>query len=307
MLDALLSRFEGLANGPVSWSFQHDGGGLDTHVVFGSMIHGNETGSLPAVVELAEDLSSGAVQFGGRVSLFIGNVEAARADRRFLEADLNRVFIDSDVDTHEHRRARELRRILDEADVFIDLHQTILPTEQPFYIFPWTAKGGDWARGLAAARVWVTRPSGESFSSGTCCADEYVRNRGHIGLTVELGQKGFSPSAGQLASRVMRRALVMAETGDREGPELEFWRTTAKVPYSDRALRLRPGLTNFRPVRRGERLTADDAPTVVSPHDGVLLFPKYPPDDQPLPNEIVRVLTRMGQHPRTLWGQASSA
>lgn len=302
MLDALLGRFEGLSNGPVPWSFQHDGGTHDVHLVIGSMVHGNETGSLPAVLEVAQDLQSGAARFGGRLSMFIGNVPAARQDRRFLEADLNRVFVDSDLDTLEHRRARELRQILDDADVFIDLHQTILATAQPFYICPWSAEGEAWARGLGAARVWVTRPSGESFSTGTCCADEYVRNRGKVGLTVELSQKGFRAEASELADRVIRRAMHMAETGDRDGAPLEFWRTSSKVPYSSRELRLRPGLSNFQPARRGERLTLDDAPELLCPHDGVLLFPKYPPDDQPLPNEIVRVLTRLVQHPQALWG-----
>lgn len=302
MLDALLTRFQDLSNGPVPWSFHHDGGQAGEHLVIGSMIHGNETGSLPAVVDLAEALSSGQRTYPGRLSLFVGNEKAARADRRFLEADLNRVFVDSDLDTHEHRRARELRTILDQADVFIDLHQTILATQQPFYIFPWSPEGDAWARGLAAARVWVTRPSGESFSAGTCCADEYVRNRGRIGLTVELGQKGLRPDAARLAQRVLDRAMDMMASGERDGPELTYWRTRAKLPYADASLRLRPGLTNFQPVRSGEVLSAPGTPELTSPEGGVLLFPKYPGPGEPLPGEIVRVLTKLEQHPSELWG-----
>jgi len=313
MLEALLAEFEDLADGPVPFSHSQDGGRHDVHLVFGGLIHGNEKGSLPALLAILRDLHSGALSFGGRLSLIVGNPWAARAEKRFLEADLNRVFIDSDADTLEHRRARQLMQVLGDADVFVDFHQTILDTQKPFYIFPWQPDGWRWARALAGAEVWVTRAPGESFSSGTCCSDEYVRNRGGVALTLELGQKGFDAHAAARAEAVMRRAIALADRlaqgsgtiaeQSEEQPELGFYRTVFKAPYPDRSWALRPGLTNFLPVSAGERLTAPASPRLSAPCDGVLLFPKYPPANQPLPGEIVRVLERMGEHPRSVWGE----
>ncbi|HJN74068.1 MAG TPA: succinylglutamate desuccinylase/aspartoacylase family protein [Myxococcota bacterium] len=312
MLEALLAEFEDLADGPVPFSHCQEGERHDVHLVLGGLIHGNETGSLPSLVELLRDLRSGELDFGGRLSLFVGNPWAARAGTRFLEADLNRVFVDSDLDTLEHRRARQLMRILEDADVFVDLHQTILPTEQAFYIFPWDQEGWRWARALAGAPVWVTRPPGRAFSSGTCCSDEFVRNRGGVGLTLELGQMGFQDEAASRAGRVMRRAIALVDAvaagttsmvEASEGmPELDFYKTVFAPPFPDRSWSLRPGLVNFRAVSRAELLTGPDSPELRAPCDGVLLFPKYPPADQPLPGEIVRVLELMDQHPLELWG-----
>ena len=114
------------------WVHHNDGGRHELHVVFGCMVHGNEYGSLPAAIRLIEALSTGTLQFGGQVSLFIGNPEAALENKRYLEADLNRVFLNTRQTRHEDRRAQALMPILNTADVFIDFHQTILETAQPF-------------------------------------------------------------------------------------------------------------------------------------------------------------------------------
>ncbi len=107
-LSTLLARFESIAiPGPFDYPWCHsvDGGQHDIHVVFGAMVHGNEFGSLPAVVRLVECLKNGDIRFGGRVTIFLGNPEAARENKRFLEADLNRVFLENRGDRHEHHRA----------------------------------------------------------------------------------------------------------------------------------------------------------------------------------------------------------
>jgi len=267
------------------------------HVVFGVMIHGDETGSLPAAVTLAEDLAAGAQPFVGRVTLFVGNPTAGLRGVRFVEADLNRAFVDEAADTLEHRRSIELRRILDTADLFVDFHQTIEPTDSPFYIFPWSVDGEAWVRALAAAPRWVTRAPGQSFSAGTCCADEYVRHRGRPALTVELSQQGLRPEAETLALATMRRTLSVSQGSHAlDGPLPDCLETAFSQRFSDPAMRLRPGLKNFEKVHEGDVLSAPHTPTLVCPLDGLLMFPKYPPRDThghataPRPGEIYRVL-----------------
>jgi succinylglutamate desuccinylase len=311
MLADLLQDFERFQNGPVPWSFVHQGGIHERCVVVGSMVHGNEVGSLPAVLRLADALRSGELRYGGRLALFIGNPEAGLLDRRFLQADLNRVFVDGGPDTHEHRRARQLRVLLDQADVFLDLHQTILPTRQPFYIFPWSPEGADWARAVGGASSWVSRAPGQSFSEGTCCADEYVRHRGRIGFTLELGQKGLDPAQDQRAEQAVRSLLDLNEAlaGGaslrrlaRHSAPLSLVHTVWKQPCRDRDLRLRQGLENFQPVQAGELLSAEGCAELRAPLDGLLLFPKYPPADRPLPGELVRIVQPLPQSPERLWG-----
>lgn len=305
--------------GPFAYPLHHHhaGGDHDLHLVIGCMIHGDETGSLPAVVKLIEALAHRELRYGGPLTVFVGNPEAGLQDRRFLEADLNRVFVDDPPDNHEGRRARELQPMLDAADVFLDLHQTILPTDRPFYIFPWSVSGWQWARVIGGAQTWVTRPADAAFSTGTRCADEAVRLRGRPGLTLELGHKGLSAESEQRAWHALTRLLHAAERigagaqtlpgAATHHPDLRFVETRWRQPFDDATLRLRPGLTNFAPVARGELLSAADTPEIRSPHDGMVLFPKYPdyqPDGrvvEPRPGEIVRVITPLPTHPTQAW------
>ena len=308
---------------PLSATF--DGGDHGLHIVFGTMVHGNEVGPLPAVVQLAEDLAAGRASYGGRVTVFVGNPEAGLQGVRLIEADLNRVFVPNERDTIEHRRARELRRILDTAHVFVDFHQTLGPTPDAFYIFPWSEAGEAWVRALDAAPRWVTRAPGKSFSPGTCCADEYVRNRGHIALTVEVSEQGQSDEAVALTRRTMERALAW---GDRlHTDELTLPHAGLGLPFADRPqclttafaqrftdphFSMRPGLGNFVPVRAGQRLSLPGTPELVSPIDGWMMMAKYPDRDlhgaaiEPRPGEIYRVLQELPAPPAEVYGGESS-
>jgi hypothetical protein len=208
--------------------------------------------------------------------------------------------------------------ILDTADLFLDFHQTILATEQPFYIFPWQPTGWRWARALRSANVWVTRDPGQAFSAGTRCADEYVRLMGKPGITIELSQKGFDPAAEKRAWSAMidgLRTIDAIATGDthlseaaNRLPDLTFFHTVHRENFRSSDLSLRPGLTNFLGVRQGERLSSEQSEDLIAPATGHLLFPKYPPRDPdgapvgPIPKEIYRVIKPLNQHPSALWG-----
>ncbi len=322
-LASLIQRFvDARQAGPFDYAFHHhhDGREHGFHVVVAAIVHGNEVGSLPAVVSFVEALQSGAATFGGRLTVVLGNPEASAQNRRFLEADLNRVFIESPPDNHEGSRARELQPILASADLFIDLHQTILATDRPFYIFPFDIAGWQWARAIGAASTWVTRAPDVGFSTGTCCSDEYVRLHGGVGLTLELGEKGFTPAAEQRATKALHRLAEVADTIARSAhhairldelaraqPELEFVDTTWAQAFDDPTMALRPGLTNFQHVTERELLSDANTPPIHAPHDGMLLFPKYPGYNadgtaiEPRPGEIVRIVQPLADHPTSVW------
>ena len=146
----LLHRFQQYASPtPYPWAFRHVGEKHDTHIVLSTLIHGNETGPLPAFLWAIESILSKEISYGGTVTFLLGNPEAARKDQRFLESDLNRMFLDNSLQTHESRRAKELMPLLDAGDLLIDFHQTILPSAKPFYICPWTDISAKWARAIS--------------------------------------------------------------------------------------------------------------------------------------------------------------
>ncbi len=318
-LSRLLKRFEQAAKpGPFEyrWAHHHDGGHHPTHIVFGCMIHGNEFGSLPAAVQLMESLKDGSLKFGGKVTVFIGNPEAALENRRYLEADLNRVFLNTGHSRHEDRRAQQLMPILDAADVLLDFHQTILETAKPFYVFPWQRHGWLWARATRETDVWVTRNPAVGFSAGTKCTDEYVADRGRPGMTLELSQKGFSDAAEALCWNTMINTLLVADSvgsgtaidalAERK-QDFTFLTTAYTEPFDAPEKALTSGLVNFQAVAAGQPLHAQGSPAMLAPEDGVILFPKYPKREAgvavaPWPNEIYRLVTPMQTHPMDQWG-----
>lgn len=310
MLEQHLSAFSSLLTpAGVPWSRRHIGGKHRGRVVFGLMVHGDEVGSLPGALAVMAELAGSVLSFGGTADFFIGNVPAARAGVRCIEADLNRVFTPAAPDSAERRRAVELSGLLDGCDLFLDLHQTALPAARPFFTLPWRPLEERWIRALRTDAAWITRPSGVSFSPGLKCADEYVRDQGCPGITLELGEQGFSEDATAASAAVIRRTLALmdavAEQGESvlTGPLPPCYRYSHAEPCTDRTLRLRPGLVNFQPVAAGEVLSAPGAPVLRAPSDGVVLFPKYPTPDAPLPAHIFRLAAPLPQPPAALWGE----
>lgn len=341
-LEELLSAFQraraALPAPPAyEWAWTYDGregeGGEGPHIGASALIHGDEVGPLEGLLDVMEALSQGKLSFRGRVTCLLGNPEAARAGRRFLEDDLNRVFRAltpeeeaagaAALPTHEARRAQELAPLLDSFDVYIDFHQTILPVAQPFYICPWGEETWRWARLMGGARAWVTRHP-ERGGGGLACADERVRLRGKPSLALELGALGFSPEARAAVWRSLSRAFRAAEGLEglagaarldaldlhaRAHPDLTFYETTARVPLSDPRACLQPGWVNFSEVRAGQLMSPPGAPVEVrAPLAGAVLFPKYPPRDSsgaalpPAPSELFRVVSPLSGHPLALWG-----
>lgn len=267
-------------------------------LVFGFAIHGNEHGSLPALLRLQDELTRSPAAV--HVTLLLGNVDAIRADERFLEEDFNRVFtFDRPAASAERKRAERVRPILDRADFFLDFHQTQTPTSRPFYTFPWSEELVLWARVLSLAEVGLTRPAGQAFSSGLRCLDEYVRDRGRTGLTIETGMRGQDWAQAERVYQGARRAISAWEAIHQgraslsslaeDAPSIDFYQTEHIIPSDGQNVRLRPGLENWSRVERGERLSALGSKEILSPWTGYALFPKYFNADQSPPPELLRL------------------
>lgn len=276
-------------SGPVPGSISFDFGGHDGHIVFGSVVHGNEVGSLPEVLACIKNLAAGKISYRGKVSFFLGNIEAAKKNVRFVESDLNRAFGPnfSGSPTLERKRALELTPLLDSADVFIDFHQTTQKCLKPFYVFAMHPESYYWARAVGMARTFITRKAGKSFSALGMCSDEYMRSQDKPGLTIELGQQGYSTLADSITHHILQRGLrymdkmylsgVPLKKLAHKNEDFEFLTITHREPFLHPKARLHEGFYNFSAVKKGTEvgLTENMKPIVV-PQDGFLLFPKYP-------------------------------
>lgn len=317
-----IETFESLQTafpGPVPLSVSFDFGGHSQHAIFGCMIHGNETGSLPAANELILLLSQKKFIFKGKVTFFIGNKEAALKNMRALEADLNRVFTPTGPDNKERRRALELMPLLKSADIFVDFHQTVQPAKQPFYIFGFQKQSYLWARAIGGASVLVTRSPRAKFEQGSLCCDEFTRQNNGASVTLELGEKGINPAAHTLTLQTMMRTLQTLDAlNDAKSGKLErlahrrkdflFYKIVQKIPFGNSKSQLEPGFLNFSEVKQGQILgTGPDGRIMRAIDDGISLFPKYPERNafgqaiDPVPVDIIQVAQRIKGHPLQKW------
>ncbi|MBU6425660.1 MAG: succinylglutamate desuccinylase/aspartoacylase family protein [Rhodospirillales bacterium] len=112
--------------------------GIDgPHVVLVSLIHGNE---FAGAIALAELLAENFKPLRGKLTLGFANLAAyTRFDpanpvaSRFVEEDLNRVWDDFTLfgvrRSAELDRAREIKPIIDSADILLDLHSMLWPAD----------------------------------------------------------------------------------------------------------------------------------------------------------------------------------
>lgn len=302
MLNECLQQFSHYANpknDSYPWQYNYDGGVYEFELLITSIIHGNEYGSLPGIVEFIQQLECGNITYGGRLTILLGNPEATRADVRFLESDLNRMFLKNPLQTHEANRARTLMPFMDRADLLIDFHQTILETQRPFYICPFTDDVLHWAKILSCSDAIIDSTPDEKQEAKTRCADDYMYFQNKPALTIELSKKGFNETAKRLT---IHSCMCVVECIERmqegegledisnEHNEVRIYETIHREPYRSRDYRLRPNILNFMPVEKGEILNRENSPEMISPCDGFLLFPKYPPPDKVLPYEIYRIV-----------------
>ena len=114
-----------------------DSGKPGPHVALMSLMHGNE---IAGAVALDRLLRAGVLPLRGRLTFGFANLaafdrfdERQPTQSRFIDEDLNRVWDDETLDgprkSHELARAREMRAAIDQADLLLDLHSMLWPSD----------------------------------------------------------------------------------------------------------------------------------------------------------------------------------
>ncbi|MBA5607128.1 succinylglutamate desuccinylase [Duganella sp. FT3S] len=164
-------------------------------------VHGDETGPIEVVAHLLEALSHDATKLAVDLMLCVGNIGAIREGKRFIDADLNRMFRAERgtlAGTAEAARADVMMAattaFFDGAGPVrwhLDLHTAIRPSVYPtFAIVPELIEAGargkliDW---LGAAGIGAIIMNPQSAGTYSYYASEH---HGAAGTTVELGRIG---------------------------------------------------------------------------------------------------------------------
>lgn len=260
-----------------------------------AVTHGNEVGGIATLNRLVRYWAD-STPLPLVVDLILGNVEASIANKRYLDRDLNRSFGRQDVQSREDIRARELEPFLSETCFLLDIHQTIEACDRPFFIFGYNNRSFEFACSLDEQIPIVTH-WGKGFSNDGLCTDEFTNTKGGIGITIELGKKGFGTymeavgmSVSLSAMNVVHKVLSGEDLSSMANPPQQLYTWGEVIPWPSNKASLDKGWYNFKEVEKGQILGKDGNSDILASVSGPILFPKYPGAGEKTPAEICRIL-----------------
>ncbi|TCH98805.1 peptidase M14 [Roseococcus sp. SYP-B2431] len=267
---------------PGVWSF--DSGEAGPHVGLVALTHGNE---IAGAIVLDSLLREALRPARGRLTLVFANLDAfSRFEpedptaSRFLEEDLNRLWdpavLEGPRRSSELRRARVLRPVLDAADVVLDLHSMLWPSE-PLYLAGASAESVPLGAALGEPPMVV---ADQGHEAGWRLID-YAATRGRRSLILEGGWH-WEPETVARMDQAARRLLSLTGVVPGEAPPLPAPRL-ARV--TQRVTARSPDFAFVQPWRggtvipqAGTLIAMDGAEEVRTPHaDCLLVMPMLIP------------------------------
>jgi len=264
-------------------------------------VHGDETGPIEVVAYLLDTLSHDAKALAVDLMLCVGNIGAIRAGKRFIDADLNRMFRSERGSLEGTAEAARADVMIEATKAFfegagpkrwhLDLHTAIRPSVYPtFAIVPELIEDGarkqliDWL-GVAGIGAVIMNPK----SVGTY---SYYSAEHHAaaGTTVELGRIGTlgQNDIAQFADASAALVDLLRGRPQRAGAQAPHVFATARqiIKLSDQfQMAFGKETHNFTAMKQGE-VIARDGDTVYKV--------EHPEELVVFPNPDVRVGLRAG-------------
>ena len=277
------------------WTF--DSGKPGPHVMINAITHGNEIcGAIANDRLLRAQLRPmrGKLTFGFINHMAYSRFDAnAPDDSRFVDEDFNRVWVedrlDSDEDTAELRRARELRPLFDSVDLLLDIHSMGTYSE-PLMI----------CNGLEKERLFTRKvdyPGHIMCGSGHIVGKRIIEytpfnaiDNAKVALLVECGQH-WASETGRIAMDTACKFLLAADVVNPEDLK-PFLSDEARNASPAQMWDVTDGITaqtdNFEFVEQyrgmeviaqaGSVIAHDDTTPITTPYDNCLLMmPNYKP------------------------------
>jgi predicted deacylase len=245
-----------------------DSGLSGRHLVLVSLMHGNEIAGATVLAHLLANEFSPA---RGKVTFGFANLAAfAKFDpgnpiaSRFVEEDLNRVWDDAQLfgvrRSAELDRAREMRPIIDDADIVLDLHSMLWPSD-PLLLCGAAANGRKLALAIGTPPM-VVADAGHAGGKRLIDYGRFTEAASTAAcILVEAGQHWEVDAVNQ-STRTLSKLLELC------GMVLPTTASTAAPAYAEVTVLITAKTNRFvftRPFRGGELIAA--AGTLIA-HDG---------------------------------------
>jgi succinylglutamate desuccinylase len=263
-------------------------------------VHGDETGPLEMAAHALDALSEAPGELGVDLMLCVGNSAAIAAGKRFIDADLNRMFRADRGDLAATAEAARADVLMAATAAFfdaagparwhLDLHTAIRASRYPrFAIVPELIQADRRARlvawlGVAGIQAVINNPA----SSGTYSWWTAERH-GAAAATVELGRVGTlgANDLAQFAGAARAFEGLLRGRVDTAGPRPLVFATAQTIVKRSSAFHMNVGrdTENFTPLPRGAIIATDGDTVYAVRHDEECIV---------FPNPDVRVGLRAG-------------
>ena len=233
-------------------------------------VHGDE---VCGVETFRKILSTLRIEAGTVICMF-GNPRAIEARTRFVETNLNRLFMPDTVLkeeqklSYEYTRAQLIKSYLERADVLLDIHASFTPKSRAFVICE-----------PVAYTIVETLPVDTVVSGFDAVepggTDYYMNTLGKIGICLECGyigdKKSYEVAENGLNAFLQTRGHVRTEV---RTTRIEQTYITVQTLYYAKSsvFRLTKRFADFETVPQGTAIGIDGTSIVKAPYDGVILF-----------------------------------
>ncbi len=276
--------------------------------VFGPLVvctggmHGNEPAGVLALQNVLRHMQQHHPPFNGKLVALAGNVAALYRGQRFIDFDLNRMWVPSrvyqlkegilgEIETAESKEQHELLAVIEaqlagkfSQAIFLDLHTTS-SAGSPFGLISDTLANRRFAQALGTPIILGLEESIE----GTLL--NYINDLGHAALGFEAGQHH---SASALKNHEAAIWITLVTAGCLPRQAVPHWRAQCRTLIEARrslpsffevryrhAIKpedefvMKPGYVNFQEVERGILLATERKGEVRAPERSWLFMPLY--------------------------------
>jgi succinylglutamate desuccinylase len=263
-------------------------------------VHGDETGPIEMVAYAIEALSRAPSVLAVDLMLCVGNIDAIAAGKRFIDADLNRMFREQRGDLAGTFEAGRADTLIAATDAFfsgtgphrwhLDLHTAIRASRYPRFAIVPELIADEPRRALIA---WLGMGGIDAVIMNPASAGTYswwtAERHGAAASTVELGRIGTlgSNDLSQFAAMADALHTLLRGSTAGEGRAPIVFDTAQSITKLSDAFTMSFGreTENFTPLKKGEVIARDGDTVYTVQHDEEYVV---------FPNPDVRVGLRAG-------------